>query len=200
MTSPPDEALDWLLVWTGTTEPSGPTLAVIERLGMVDVELGNLVPVDTDFFVSCVVDEDSSVPVGVSELAVEDCRVTSPVDRTLDWRLGCTPVAEPSSLLLDVSEISSLLDVVLGKLGPSDTDLVVSGALGDDTSVVCLIESVLGTTLVVDDDPSTVCLPVSLLDVCETVSAKEFEGGMLVWLSDEAGVTSAVSPLEDSER
>lgn len=75
MTSPADETLDWRVVWTGTTEPSGPTLAVIERLESIDVELGNLVPVDTDFFVWCVFDEDPSVPVGnrVFELAVGDC-------------------------------------------------------------------------------------------------------------------------------
>lgn len=107
--------------------------------------------------------------------------MTSSVDGTLDTGLACTAVMEPSILALDVvSDRSGLVEVVLGKVGPGDTDAFVSG--------------------VVDDDPSVVCLPVSLLDACETVSAMEFEGGMLVWLSDEAGVTSAVSPLEDSER
>lgn len=87
----------------------------------------------------------------------------SPVDGTLDTGFALTPVVEPSSLTLDVSEVFGLVNVVLGKLGPSDTDFVVSGALDDGPSVVYLIESVLGTTRVVDDDPSVVCGPVPVL-------------------------------------
>lgn len=185
MTSPADEALDWKPVWTGVTEPSDPTLAVIERLEPVEVELGNLVPVNIDFFVSCVVDEDPSVLGGdqVPELVMEDCLVIWPVDRSLGLGLVGTPVAEPSGLTLDVSEISRLVDVVdvvLGNFGPSDTDFVVSVAL--------------------DDDPSVVCFPVSLMDACETVSVKEFEGEILDWVSDEVGVELVISLQEVSAR